>query len=109
MSAAAGAPAFPLHESARGRREHRPRARGGGHLPRVRFPAEPALRLAERLFRPLPGTTEAGNRLLARVLGIDDRTVVYWKRHGLGPEAADRLAIALGRHPGDIWPEWWDL
>ena len=31
------------------------------------------------------------------------------KRGHLSEPAADRWATRLGLHPGDLWPQWWDL
>ena len=44
---------------------------------------------------------------LAQELRIDRRTLqrVQSKR-SLRSDTADRIAIALGRHPGELWPEW---
>lgn len=36
----------------------------------------------------------------------------FWRwTNGLGitPEVADHIACTLGVHPGDLWPEWWDI
>lgn len=30
-------------------------------------------------------------------------------KDGLSVDRADALAVFLGRHPGDIWPEWYIL
>jgi lambda repressor-like predicted transcriptional regulator len=30
-------------------------------------------------------------------------------RATLGLDAADRLAIAAGYHPAEVWPQWWEL
>ena len=44
---------------------------------------------------------------LARHLGIDRRTVQrVFTRDWLRSDAADRLAIALGSHPFEIWDSW---
>lgn len=29
-----------------------------------------------------------------------------WVTHGLTDDAADRVAVALGRHPAEVWPDW---
>ena len=46
---------------------------------------------------------------LARALGVDRVQVSRWRRTGIGLATADRLAIAIGLHPVDLWPEWYDL
>ncbi|HSH58534.1 MAG TPA: hypothetical protein VK988_02620 [Acidimicrobiales bacterium] len=48
--------------------------------------------------------------LLAREAGVESRSVHRWIAEGGVPEpSADRAAIRMGKHPGDIWDEWWDL
>jgi len=44
---------------------------------------------------------------LADELRIDRRTLqrVLAKR-SVRSDTADRISIALGRHPGELWPEW---
>jgi hypothetical protein len=44
---------------------------------------------------------------LAQELRIDRRTLqrVLAKR-SVRSDTADRIAIGLGRHPGELWPEW---
>jgi hypothetical protein len=46
---------------------------------------------------------------LARALGADRAQVGRWERTGVSPCTADRLAIRLGFHPVELWPEWFDL
>lgn len=33
--------------------------------------------------------------------------VARWAANGLSERQADELAVFLGRHPGEIWPQWW--
>jgi len=43
--------------------------------------------------------------------GVDRGTIVRWRN----PKAtfnqwdADRYAIQIGKHPGEIWPDWFDI
>jgi plasmid maintenance system antidote protein VapI len=46
---------------------------------------------------------------LGRALGVHSTQVNRWRRTGLTIATADRLAIAVGLHPVDLWPEWYDL
>ncbi len=47
---------------------------------------------------------------LARRIAVREDTVWKWVSRGRIPElAADRLAVALGLHPFDIWTEWFDV
>ena len=69
------------------------------------YPTEPARQLlhahAARHDVPL---TEVGD-----VLGLPRRTLY---RALTGPrlrwDAADRIAIALGKHPSELWPTWFE-
>jgi hypothetical protein len=50
----------------------------------------------------------AGYRTIARITGMSLGSVSMWSRTGIPMWTADRLAIKLGAHPADIWPEeWW--
>lgn len=43
----------------------------------------------------------------AKLLDVDPRQIYRWRSGGVREDVADRLAIGLGLHPGDLWPEWW--
>jgi lambda repressor-like predicted transcriptional regulator len=46
---------------------------------------------------------------LAATLSLDRRTLQRLStRPYIRRDAADRLAVALGRHPSEIWVEWFD-
>lgn len=45
----------------------------------------------------------------ALVLGVDRQYVYRWLHDGLGVYQADVVAVILGRHPVDIWPDWYEL
>jgi lambda repressor-like predicted transcriptional regulator len=46
---------------------------------------------------------------LARTLSLDRRTLQRLStRPYIRRDAADRLAVALGRHPSEIWVEWFE-
>jgi hypothetical protein len=67
------------------------------------FPAEPARRALYRLARDrrVPLTH------LARLVALDRRTIQRLaRRDRLRVDAADRIAVALGRHPCELWPTW---
>jgi lambda repressor-like predicted transcriptional regulator len=67
------------------------------------FPTEPALAVLDKMFVDTTTTDRAVQ------LGLDRRTVQRLAtRSRLRSDAADRIAIALGRHPCEIWPEWFD-
>lgn len=43
---------------------------------------------------------------IAEILGVTLEEVRKFRERGLGPFAADRLAIAAGFHPSSVWPAW---
>ena len=44
---------------------------------------------------------------VARYLNVDRRTVQRLFGKGrIRSDAADRIAVALGRHPCELWPDW---
>jgi hypothetical protein len=47
--------------------------------------------------------------VLARALGLDRAQVARWRNGGLPIDSADRVAVAAGCHPAEVWPEWYDL
>lgn len=40
--------------------------------------------------------------------GVTSRTIVRWRNEGVPEKHADRLAVAAGFHPAEVWPEWID-
>jgi len=46
---------------------------------------------------------------LAQALGRQRAQVQKWRRDGVPLCSADRLAVAVGCHPVEIWPEWYDV
>lgn len=47
---------------------------------------------------------------LAEAIGFESSTVRKWANRGHVPFAwADTIAIRLGVHPVDIWPEWYEI
>jgi lambda repressor-like predicted transcriptional regulator len=67
------------------------------------FPAAPAQRLVARAVADCDGNLAAASL----VLGVDRSTLhrLLW-RDRLRSDAADRIAVTLGRHPSELWPEW---
>ncbi len=44
---------------------------------------------------------------IAKLTGVTTDTVRQWTRSGgLTPYTADKIAVALGLHPKELWPEW---
>lgn len=52
-------------------------------------------------------TNSSSQRGHARILGVNPINVRRWRDAGyLGIYTADALAVRLGHHPAEIWPEW---
>jgi hypothetical protein len=43
---------------------------------------------------------------LSRRTGYPLRTIQRWKTSGIPRYSADELAVRLGVHPANIWPQW---
>jgi hypothetical protein len=54
------------------------------------------------------GNNRGDAAIVADVTGLPLKRVAQWRVRGMGTTAADRAAVALGLHPGEIWPEWFD-
>jgi hypothetical protein len=68
-----------------------------------RFPAEPA----QRAIRSLGRRHALSLAEIADVLAVDPRLLrSVMGRRWLGWETADTIAVALRRHPLDLWPDW---
>lgn len=67
-----------------------------------RYPVEPLL----HVFGNIP------SREVQRLFGISYTTVVRWRNK---PDTvitewdADRYAVAMGKHPGELWADWFDV
>lgn len=72
----------------------------------ARLPFEPLAQLLARyeVNREPCGFTP---RRVAGLLGVEDRQVYRWRLYGLSERQADRLCTRIGRHPSELWPEWW--
>lgn len=90
-----------------------------------RFPTEPLiaeidLRLRQMVSRSHYGgcrvygqrqiaTRDAHERQVAEQVGVHQRTIRRLRdRETLTEVEADTWAVRLGRHPGELWPSWWD-
>ncbi|MCU1593767.1 MAG: Winged helix-turn-helix DNA-binding [Frankiales bacterium] len=64
---------------------------------------------AQKALANLLATTEGNVTAVAELLRVD-RSTVYrvLRRARLRYDAADAIAVALGRHPVELWPDWYD-
>jgi lambda repressor-like predicted transcriptional regulator len=46
---------------------------------------------------------------LARATGIERTQLARWRSNGVPLDSADRVAIAAGCHPAEVWPDWYIL
>jgi len=67
------------------------------------FPTVPAWRLVARVVADCDGNLTAASAALQV-----DRSTLHrlLSRDRLRSDAADRIAVTLGRHPSELWPEW---
>jgi hypothetical protein len=47
--------------------------------------------------------------MLARALGRRREQVSKWHTNGVPIMSADNLAISLGMHPIEVWPDWYEI
>lgn len=60
----------------------------------------------DALFPGSHDLTSDGKPTLATTLGVRTRQIIRYREHGLTSAQADRVAIALGYHPANLWPSW---
>lgn len=69
------------------------------------YPAAPILAILQVRSQQ----RQVGIDELADTLRVPPRTLQRTlTRHTLRWDTADRLAIALGHHPSELWPDWFD-
>ena len=57
-------------------------------------------------FDAAPLLTRTNAHQIARQTGMTARTIQRYKTDGLTHNQADRIAVALGRHPSELWTDW---
>ena len=67
------------------------------------FPAAPVRRLVARAVADCDGNVAAASAVLRVDRGTLHRLLT---RDRLRSDAADRIAVTLGRHPSELWPQW---
>jgi hypothetical protein len=75
-------------------------------MPRRRIPPQPRF-VAHRLLDQFPNNSA---RQLAQIFNVHPGTIQRWRnpRTTLTQWEADRHAIRLGKHPSEIWSDWFD-
>ena len=55
-------------------------------------------------------TTGTSAKLIAEVLGVERATICRWRNDKVNFDiwSADKYAIKLGKHPAQIWTNWYD-
>ena len=77
-----------------------------------RWPFAPLEPLIDARYKDLPAggnnrvTTIGVAGKAAHVLDLAASQIHLWRKEGLPDRAADRIAVRLGYHPVQIWPEW---
>ena len=64
----------------------------------------PAIKLLE------PFGIDSHASILAEMFGVQRATIVRWRNQGVmfNWSMADEMAIRVGFHPAEIWPNWYD-
>lgn len=75
----------------------RPGSAGTASATEPRLPLEPLLRACG-----------SGNNLAA-LTGYRRSHLTHWQREGVPVVAADDMAVALGMHPIELWPDWYEI
>lgn len=47
------------------------------------------------------------NGHIARLVGVDQNTVLRWRKHGIPYWSADAACIATGLHPVEVWADFY--
>jgi streptogramin lyase len=66
------------------------------------FSFDPIRRICCRIAGEILAPTAIG-----AMLNVNPRQVNRWSRYGLTEAQADALAVHLGRHPVQVWPDWY--
>lgn len=77
--------------------------------PRLSFDALHRFMGPSESINEIGGTCDNRMTHLARIAGINRRNLQTWRHLGVPLKRADDIAVALGAHPCEIWPEWFDL
>ncbi len=57
-------------------------------------------------FDIAPALVDRTMRHLAELCDVSRSTVQRWARSGVDEWSADRVAMAVGVHPAELWPDW---
>lgn len=75
------------------------------------YPLAPLVALAESMVNVWENDPSGQRRAfyVNGILGTDRGQMKRWRRTGLTEAQADCLAVHIGRHPSEIWPEWFAM
>lgn len=79
---------------------------GQANLSHIYIPTAPLKRRIDALY-----ATGTSQEVIAKRAGFTSRRWVnyYINRDSINMAIADRLAVASGAHPVEIWPDWFDI
>lgn len=78
----------------------------------VRYPFQPLADICRARHRPANADPQAATAnltdigIVVAVTGMGHTSVADWARRGVTEMGADRVAVTLGYHPMNIWPDW---
>ncbi len=74
-----------------------------------RYSFDELLSVVEQRYRPdnLPANVGDIGKV-ASVLNMEPSNIYRWRQYGLTWFTADRIAVKMGLHPAEIWPQWFD-
>ena len=78
-------------------------------MPRLKLGQHPQPKY--QALQLIQSTSTLSDTTNATIFGVHRSTVLRWRnpRTMLDQWEADRYAIAIGKHPSEIWPNWFDV
>ncbi len=82
---------------------------------KARLPFEPVRTWIGPLLTHVGGSERGSERdygcnaLIGEMMGVSTRTVNRWANEGVPARRADAVAISLGAHPLELWPDYHEV